>query len=267
MKEKIGVIARYTGLAAHTIKYYENMGLIDNVRDEQSNYRYYELNQRTIIHECMHYRKLDFPIKDIEYMIKEASADGINDCFSRHLEQLDQQIERLQEIRKKVQKTKDELEEWDEKENEWFVEEVEPVLIYWQTEGIDWVKGRECENAGIDYEKYDTRTFAQMKKESLNEDELSYRWGIGIDKADYTDEAYAKDLVECFTVKRAYVTFVKVDEAIASGKIMKILDRIFIEGKVFDAYPGDIYFRRLKMVMENGRAVSYYKVMIPAKQP
>ena len=32
MKEKIGVIARYTGLAAHTIKYYENMGLIDNVR-------------------------------------------------------------------------------------------------------------------------------------------------------------------------------------------------------------------------------------------
>ena len=110
MKEKIGVIARYTGLAAHTIKYYENMGLIDNVRDEQSNYRYYELNQRTIIHECMHYRKLDFPIKDIEYMIKEASADGINDCFSRHLEQLDQQIERLQEIRKKVQKTKDELE-------------------------------------------------------------------------------------------------------------------------------------------------------------
>ena len=164
MKEKIGVIARYTGLAAHTIKYYENMGLIDNVRDEQSNYRYYELNQRTIIHECMHYRKLDFPIKDIEYMIKEASADGINDCFSRHLEQLDQQIERLQEIRKKVQKTKDELEEWDEKENEWFVEEVEPVLIYWQTEGIDWVKGRECENAGIDYEKYDTRTFAQMKK-------------------------------------------------------------------------------------------------------
>ena len=174
MKEKIGVIARYTGLAAHTIKYYENMGLIDNVRDEQSNYRYYELNQRTIIHECMHYRKLDFPIKDIEYMIKEASADGINDCFSRHLEQLDQQIERLQEIRKKVQKTKDELEEWDEKENEWFVEEVEPVLIYWQTEGIDWVKGRECENAGIDYEKYDTRTFAQMKKESLNEDELFY---------------------------------------------------------------------------------------------
>ena len=98
MKEKIGVIARYTGLAAHTIKYYENMGLIDNVRDEQSNYRYYELNQRTIIHECMHYRKLDFPIKDIEYMIKEASADGINDCFSRHLEQLDQQIERLQAL-------------------------------------------------------------------------------------------------------------------------------------------------------------------------
>ena len=170
MKEKIGVIARYTGLAAHTIKYYENMGLIDNVRDEQSNYRYYELNQRTIIHECMHYRKLDFLIKDIEYMIKEASADGINDCFSRHLEQLDQQIERLQEIRKKVQKTKDELEEWDEKENEWFVEEVEPVLIYWQTEGIDWVKGRECENAGIVYEKYVTRTFAQMKKESLNGD-------------------------------------------------------------------------------------------------
>ena len=44
--------------------------------------------------------------------------------------------------------------------------------------------------------------------------------GIGIDKADYTDEAYAKDLVECFAVKRAYVTFVKVDEAI--GQAVKL---------------------------------------------
>jgi DNA-binding transcriptional MerR regulator len=258
-KEKIGTIARFTGLAPSAIKYYESMGLIDTVRDDKSNYRYYELNQRTIIHECMHYRKLEFPVKDIDFLISEAKESDVDACFDKHLQDLDEQISHLMDTYAKVQKTKYELEEWNIRENQWFVESVEPVLIYWQTQGVEWIEGREIDKAGIDFEKYDTRTFAHINKNNMSE----YKWGIGIDVADYQENSYDESMVEKFESKRAYVAYIKVDEAIGSGKAMKLLDHIFIDGNVFKEYPGDIYFRRIKMVVEDKQATSYYKVIIP----
>ena len=263
MKEKIGTIARYTGLATHTIKYYESMGLIDNVRDEQSNYRYYEANQRTIIHECMHYRKLDFSIKDTEYMIKEANDRATIDCFDRHLDEITNKIQELQKLRSLVEKARDELCEFHEKENQWYVERVDPMLIYWQTQGLDWIKGRELENAKIDFDEYDTRNVAKIQKNSFEQSDLQYQWGRSIDMCDLKENNYNRDLVEIFSCKRAYVTFVKVDEAIASGKLKNILDSIFKEQHVFSYYPNDIYLKRLKMVMKENTGISYYKVIIP----
>ncbi len=258
-KEKIGTIARFTGLASSAIKYYESMGLIDTVRDEQSNYRYYELNQRTIIHEIMHYRKLNFPLKDIEYLISQAKEEDVDSCFDKHLENLDEQIQMLMDVRNKVKKMKDEMDEWNERENLWFLESVDPVLIYWQTQGVEWVDGKEIDKAGVDFEKYDTRTFAFMNKDDFND----YKWGIAIDKDDLKEKEFDSKKMELFESKRAYVTYIKVDEAIGSGKAIELLKHIFIDSNVFNQFPGNIYFRRIKMVVENKKAISYYKVIIP----
>lgn len=263
MKEKIGTIARFTGLAAHTIKYYESMGLIDNVRDEQSNYRYYEANQRTIIHECMHYRKLDFSIKDTEYMIKEANDRATIVCFDKHLSEIQDKMNRLQELYLMVEKSRDELNEFNEKENLWYVEEIDPMLIYWQTHGLEWIKGRELEHAGINFEKYDTRNVAMIYKSSLDNENIEYQWGRSIEMCDLKDNNYNRELLEIFQCTRAYVTFIKVDEAIASGKLVEQLNHIFIDEDVFKSYPNDIYLKRLKMVMKDNKAISYYKVIIP----
>ncbi len=258
-KEKIGTIARFTGLASSAIKYYESMGLIDTVRDEQSNYRYYELNQRTIIHEIMHYRKLNFPLKDIEYLISQAKEEDVDSCFDKHLKDLDEQIQMLVDIRNKVKKMKDEMDEWNERENLWFLESVDPVLIYWQTQGVEWVEGKEIDKADVDFEKYDTRTFAFMNKDDFND----YKWGIAIDKSDLKEKEFDSKKMEVFESKRAYVTYIKVDEAIGSGKAIELLKNIFIDSNVFKQFPGNIYFRRIKMVVENKKAISYYKVIIP----
>lgn len=263
MKEKIGTIARYTGLPAHTIKYYESMGLIDNIRDEQSNYRYYELNQRTIIHECVHYRKLDFSIKDTEYMIKEANERQAIDCFNKHLNELDEKIHELNALYEMVKQSKDELQEFIEKENEWYVERVDPMLIYWQTDGVEWMKGRELDKAGIDFDQYDTRNVARINKHTIGSQKLEYQWGRSVDAKSLKDNTYNRELVQYFSCKRAYVTFIKVDEAIASGKVIELLNQIFIQNDVFKTYPNDIYFKRLKMVLSQGKPVSYYKVIIP----
>lgn len=258
-KEKIGTIARFTGLAPSAIKYYESMGLIDTVRDEQSNYRYYELNQRTIIHEIMHYRKLNFPLKDIEYLISQAKEEDVDSCFDQHLEDLDHQIKMLIDVQIKVQKMKHEMDEWKEKENLWFVESVNPVCIYWQTKCVEWMDGKEIDKAGIDFEKYDTRTFAFINKNDFND----YKWGIAIDKEDLKETAYNHEMIEVLQSKRAYVTYIKLDEAIGSGKAIDMLKRIFIDSNVFKQFPGNIYFRRIKMVVENKSAISYYKIIIP----
>ena len=165
----------------------------------------------------------------------------------------------LIDVRNKVKKMKDEMDEWNERENLWFLESVDPVLIYWQTQGVEWVDGKEIDKAGVDFEKYDTRTFAFMNKDDFND----YKWGIAIDKDDLKEKEFDSKKMELFESKRAYVTYIKVDEAIGSGKAIELLKHIFIDSNVFNQFPGNIYFRRIKMIVENKKAISYYKVIIP----
>ena len=44
MSEKtIGTLSKFTGIPAHTIKYYEKIGLLSSNRKESSNYRSYDM--------------------------------------------------------------------------------------------------------------------------------------------------------------------------------------------------------------------------------
>ena len=54
MNEKtVGMLAKFTGVSVHTIKYYEKIGLLSSTRREHSNYRSYDIRACTDIYECM----------------------------------------------------------------------------------------------------------------------------------------------------------------------------------------------------------------------
>ncbi len=61
MNEKtVGMLAKFTGVSVHTIKYYEKIGLLSSTRREHSNYRSYDIRACTDIYECMKYKNLGF---------------------------------------------------------------------------------------------------------------------------------------------------------------------------------------------------------------
>ena len=46
MNEKtVGMLAKFTGVSVHTIKYYEKIGLLSSARREHSNYRSYDIKK------------------------------------------------------------------------------------------------------------------------------------------------------------------------------------------------------------------------------
>ena len=51
MNEKtVGMLAKFTGVSVHTIKYYEKIGLLSSARREHSNYRLYDVRVCTDIY-------------------------------------------------------------------------------------------------------------------------------------------------------------------------------------------------------------------------
>ena len=72
MNEKtVGMLAKFTGVSVHTIKYYEKIGLLSSTRREHSNYRSYDIRACTDIYECMKYKNLGVAILNDKGIIKK----------------------------------------------------------------------------------------------------------------------------------------------------------------------------------------------------
>ena len=82
MSEKtIGTLSKFTGIPAHTIKYYEKIGLLSSNRKESSNYRSYDMRICTDIYECVKYRNMGFPLKETKELVKEAGDRRLDELL------------------------------------------------------------------------------------------------------------------------------------------------------------------------------------------
>ena len=102
MNEKtVGMLAKFTGVSVHTIKYYEKIGLLSSTRREHSNYRSYDIRACTDIYECMKYKNLGFALKEVGNLIKEADSEAIDNLLKKRLEEIDASLSELQELKKR----------------------------------------------------------------------------------------------------------------------------------------------------------------------
>ena len=103
MNEKtVGMLAKFTGVSVHTIKYYEKIGLLSSTRREHSNYRSYDIRACTDIYECMKYKNLGFALKEVGNLIKEADSEAIDNLLKKRLEEIDASLSELQELKNPV---------------------------------------------------------------------------------------------------------------------------------------------------------------------
>lgn len=104
---KIGELARQTGCAVETIRYYERAGLLPPPARSSGNYRLYgaaHAERLMFIRRC---RSLDMGLADIEQLLAlratpDGSCGGVNALLDRHIASLAQRIAELESLRRQL---------------------------------------------------------------------------------------------------------------------------------------------------------------------
>ena len=111
----VGMLARFTGVSVHTIKYYEKIGLLSSNRKEHSNYRSYDIRTCTDIYECMKYKNLGFSLKDVGTLTKDADEIKMRQMLEKRLQEVDASIKELRSLKKRVENYLEETDEIEKK--------------------------------------------------------------------------------------------------------------------------------------------------------
>jgi DNA-binding transcriptional MerR regulator/DNA gyrase inhibitor GyrI len=87
---KIGDVAKQFDISNRTLRYWEEVGILDSSRMENG-YRLYDDDNAARIRQIVLLRKLKMPIADIEQIFLEADFDAARDTLTSHLENLKQE--------------------------------------------------------------------------------------------------------------------------------------------------------------------------------
>lgn len=105
----IGDLARHTGVKVPTIRYYEQLGLLEAADRTEGNQRRYETTQRDQLAFIKHARDLGFTLEAIRELLDlsahpESSCAGADDIAVRQLENVRDKIARLRKLEFELQR-------------------------------------------------------------------------------------------------------------------------------------------------------------------
>lgn len=100
---KIGELARRTGAAVETIRYYEREGLLAAPARSEGNYRLYGSAHLERLQFILHCRSLDMTLDEIRRLLelREAPSEscaGVNELLDGHIGHVQQRIAELQQL-------------------------------------------------------------------------------------------------------------------------------------------------------------------------
>lgn len=92
-------ISREMNLSTRTLRYYEQIGLIESVKKDDYAYRTYDEATVTRLQQILVLRKLRIPLKQIALVLKSENTTAIIDAFQQSLAEVDDEITALSTIR------------------------------------------------------------------------------------------------------------------------------------------------------------------------
>ena len=104
----IGQLAKQSDIAASTLRYYEHIGLIKEVRRSDNNYRYYPARTLNTVKFIKNAQAIGFSLQEIEDLLisqREHDQDchNIVNLVSRKIQETDEQIKQLKEKKQRLQ--------------------------------------------------------------------------------------------------------------------------------------------------------------------
>ena len=97
---KIREISVRYNVSARTLRYYEDMGLIESIRNDDYAYRLY--NESTIkrLEQILILRRLNISIKDIKRIFSTAGSEVVLDVLEKKVGSIDEEVSLLHELKK-----------------------------------------------------------------------------------------------------------------------------------------------------------------------
>ena len=95
----ISEISKSMNISTRTLRYYEQIGLIESVKKDDYAYRTYDEATVTRLQQILVLRKLRIPLKQIALILKSENTAAIIDAFQQNLAEVDDEITALSTIR------------------------------------------------------------------------------------------------------------------------------------------------------------------------
>ena len=92
---KISEVAKNYHITKRTLRYYEEIGLLDNVKKDNSNYRYYDDETLNRLEQILLLKKLNFHLNEIREILISKDETAINNILSDKLIKLQDNINNL----------------------------------------------------------------------------------------------------------------------------------------------------------------------------
>jgi len=99
---KAGDLSRQYGVSTRTLRYYEEMGLLQSQRTDEYAYRMYDEQALNRLEQILILRKLNISIKDIQYIFSTDSSKAVLDVLSKKAQNIDDDISLLYELKQIV---------------------------------------------------------------------------------------------------------------------------------------------------------------------
>src|SRR5665213_1265467 len=103
-------IAKLSGVSVRTLRFYDEIGLLNPASRGDNGYRYYEKEQLLSLQQILFYRELGFELSMILKIIKDPKFDRVA-ALRSHRDHLSKETERTQILIRTIDKTLAHLEE------------------------------------------------------------------------------------------------------------------------------------------------------------
>ncbi len=124
------VSVRYN-VSARTLRYYEDMGLIESKRSDEYAYRLYDEAAIKRLEQILILRRLNISIKDIKRIFDTAGSEAVLDVLEKKVENIDEEVSLLHELKMLVLEFIEQIKRLD------FEKEADIKLLYEKVSDIE----------------------------------------------------------------------------------------------------------------------------------
>jgi DNA-binding transcriptional MerR regulator len=128
---KIKDVSSKYDVTARTMRYYEDMGLIDSIRSDGYAYRMYDENAIKRLEQILILRKLNIGIKDIQRIFNASDTGVVLEVLGKKVKNIDDDVALLHELKEIVLDFIREIERVD------FTNNSDIKLLYDKAKGIE----------------------------------------------------------------------------------------------------------------------------------